>query len=155
LGWTLLTAVFPAIDDLASLLSIMREEAAATRGPITIQVARAANSTMLYPWQLVYDIQPDREPPTWERLCPALETWLATGEPEPGTSSCPTAQGQHEPGMLCLFGFWGFAAILELPITHGQSRALAISVSDDPVVPARVVALGGDLPFPDVATAHL
>jgi SCP-2 sterol transfer family protein/CHAT domain-containing protein len=88
-------------------------------GSIVLSISRPSTSAFTLPWSLTYDIFLDSEQlaePESIPLCPLVEDWdestaLIEGLPQ----SCP-ADGEvdHDEGLLCPFGFWGYRYSLEL-----------------------------------------
>lgn len=84
-------------------------DAVARGRPAVIQLARAANTRLAFPWQLVYDLPVIGDGST---LAPCPSAFIE-GEPPPG---CPHADRHRDgDGALCPYGFWGLAHVLEVP----------------------------------------
>jgi hypothetical protein len=112
IGWDLLTGAFPYVDKRDRLIATLREASAKEKGEAVIQIARSYGSTLAFPWYLVYDIPFSAgAPPIY---CPYLTTWdPESSKPEELEPRCPQVDS-HDENVLCPYGFWGFAHIIEL-----------------------------------------
>lgn len=131
-GATAHLALFPRPGDRAELAAALT----ASEGPGVIQVALAEGSRAVVPWQLVYDL------PILEgaAVCPgALE--FGPGSPAVVVPArCPHVAGHRQPlGVLCPFGFWGLAHVLEVPPSSGTMTLAEATGTDRP--PAVVAGL--------------
>ncbi|MGH3630598.1 MAG: hypothetical protein ACRDRL_24550, partial [Sciscionella sp.] len=120
--------------------------------PPTIQLARATNTRVALPWQLLYH-EPLAGDPAALPLCPSA---LQFGPHRaPGTEippRCPHAAGHAlYPGAVCPYGFWGLAYILEIPPWAG-SRDLPRVTGRRP--PADLVMAVNHTLKPDTRAAH-
>lgn len=152
-GWILMSSLFSDTNLLKQAREAIIPDDAAMSQPVTIQVSRTSNSTLVYPWQMVYDIEPESYPAEWKRVCPELALWLRTRH-EPAGSVCPQASS-HTTDTLCLYGFWGFAHILESPPPHHTERALQTGPPPPGPTPDRILAYGTDLPDPQLTQNHI
>jgi hypothetical protein len=124
LGWKLWTSLFQAQPKVRAALSA-RLRGAPVR-PATIQVSRAEDSFLAFPWAFIYDI-PLETDKSRHTLCPSLENWgtSETGVPD----RCPFEDKHPRKNVLCPFGFWGFSHIIEQPPSMPTGRALPIVIT--------------------------
>jgi hypothetical protein len=127
-------AAFPDADRRESLRERLARSAVGGT-PATIQVARTANSRVAVPWQLLYEFPvPDRQADA--KICPGLADLGA----DPYRIRCRYEDdpGHHGPrGVVCPFGFWGIAYLLEVP---PWSRGVDLAERTGADAPATVVA---------------
>ncbi|MFC1403363.1 MULTISPECIES: hypothetical protein [Streptacidiphilus] len=90
----------------------------------TVQVARAARSSLVFPWALVYDIPLEDGNPEAHRLCRSLDSFDPA---TPAPRACPHA-AEHSINTLCPYGFWGFRHAIEQPPSVPNSRALPVAI---------------------------
>lgn len=88
------------------------------REPTTIQVGRAGETSMVFPWALVYDIGLERGNPRAHHPCRVIEAM-----PSPAPPRCPY-QAEHRTNTLCPYGFWGIRHLVEQPPSLEGSRSL-------------------------------
>ena len=122
----------------ASLVDVGRR----TGRPAEIQVARAINTRLTVPWQLVYDepIDDARAP----AVCPSVVEFGPGSANSHVPPVCPNLQAHDRTtGTLCPFGFWGLAHHVECP-PPTFTRALPNVTGDEPP-PSLTVALHADL----------
>ncbi|WP_433294845.1 CHAT domain-containing protein [Actinoplanes sp. CA-030573] len=132
--------IFPDVDDRLT----MRRALAAGSGPATIQVALAEGSRAVIPWQLVYDL-PIQD---GAGLCPSVHELGPAGAGPAGSGGvpdrCPHAAGHDQRhGVLCPYGFWGLAHVLEVPPSSGRMTLAAATSEARPA--AVVVGLNAEL----------
>jgi hypothetical protein len=111
-----------------------------TARPALVQCGRLANERLAIPWQLVYDLSMqsgDTDP----YRCPSVREFGPAGgrgsDAGRGALSgavpgvCPH-ETDHPAGrsVLCPFGFWGLAHVVEVPPHMGEERGLPHLVSD-------------------------
>ncbi|MEV4639950.1 CHAT domain-containing protein [Actinoplanes sp. NPDC049548] len=122
--------------DWPQIRETLLHEAAA--GPAVVQCGRMSTERLAVPWQLVYDL-PMQSGDTTPYVCPSVrEIGTATSE-QPGV--CPH-EDTHQPqgrSVLCPYGFWGLAHILEVPPHQGEENGLAHVVSDRADTPVATV----------------
>jgi hypothetical protein len=109
-GWDLFTAIWPEADTRDSLVGALHD-AAAHGDPPLVQISRMESSLLILPWQLVYEIPFVEGAPAV--ACQGTRDWYEHGGEAP-SFICPHAE-DHRQNVLCLYGFWGFAARLEVP----------------------------------------
>jgi hypothetical protein len=120
-GANLFTAVFH--DKRGRLLPQMLVHEARARGrPAIIQLAHSTHTRLLAPWQLLYDLPVTHDPASYTP-CPSVLEW---GPDRPEDAEIPAfcphrEEPPHNQGILCPFGFWGFAHILEVPHPSSES----------------------------------
>ena len=100
-----------------ALPELIRHEANVRGRPAVISVADTTHGGVSavqpsVPWSLVYDLPILRgEDP---RICPSLEKLCAADEYITIPPSCPEQHVAGEDNVLCPFGFWGLACVIEL-----------------------------------------
>jgi hypothetical protein len=114
IGYSLFSGLFPVVERRKRLVNSLRDASAKSDGRAVIQVSRTGGSTLAFPWYLVYDI-PITGKGGKARPCSFLEKW----DPESSElttlpTRCPH-EDEHGNDVLCPYGFWGFAHIVELP----------------------------------------
>ncbi len=122
---------------------MLRHEAAAAS--VTVQIARPSTQRLAIPWQLVYDLPMQSDGDV--HCCPSLEDFgPATSETRSIPRLCPHL-ADHPPGksILCLFGFWGLAHILEVPPHIGDKPNLPRVVYDSDAPLTTLVAWNSHL----------
>jgi hypothetical protein len=127
------------------LAAWLRGEAQRMDLPPIIQLARAANTRLAFPWQLVYD-EPIAGDGSTLQICDSVREFGPRRRAKPVPASCPY-EYQHDgrDGTLCPFGFWGLANLLEVPpFTGGR---LAERTATDPPA-SLLVALNAELDGP-------
>ncbi|SNY53179.1 CHAT domain-containing protein [Paractinoplanes atraurantiacus] len=113
-------------------------------GPAVVQCGRLANEKLTIPWQIVYDL-PMQSADETPYVCPSVRE---LGGPKPGV--CPY-EDDHKPvgrSVLCPYGFWGLAHILEVPPNLGEERALRHVVSEQANLPVATVLGWNPQPSP-------
>jgi CHAT domain-containing protein len=123
-------AMFPRVTDRDKLAAAL----AASDGPGLVQVALAEGSRAVVPWQLVYSL------PILDNagLCPSVTEFGPGTAGTPVPDRCPHAAGHDRPGgILCPYGFWGLAHVLEVPPSSG---AMTLAASTGTTRPPTVVA---------------
>jgi hypothetical protein len=158
-GRSLYNNLFPTADSRA-LPTLLRHEAAVQARPATVQVARTADRPFVIPWQAVYDLPMEHpEDELWR--CPSVERYGPNGDGvRPVPAHCPEV-AWHEsartadsrPAVLCPFGFWGLAHVLEVP-EPPPNRDLDAVVCDRPDETAALTGAGGPLDR-DALAAHI
>lgn len=118
----------------------------------TIQLARAANTRVALPWQLLYH-EPLAGDPAALPVCPSA---LEFGPHRiPGIEIppyCPYAETHAlYPGTVCPYGFWGLAYVLEIPPFAGSDPLPQVTGRRPPA--DLVMAVNHTLK-PDTRTAH-
>ena len=112
-----------------TLPELIRHEAAARGRPSVITVADATDGTRHpVPWSLVYDLPMPADPRTDYDLCPSVARFGPGGAGEPVPAHCP--EPVHQGNVLCPFGFWGLAGIVEQPVS---TAAIVWHVTGDPL----------------------
>ena len=127
-GAEVFLAMFPEVGDRDTLAAALSHG----DGPGVIQIALAEGSRAVVPWQLVYDL------PITDTagICPSV-TEFGPGGRDAVPDGCPHAAGHDQAGgVLCPFGFWGFAHVLEVP----PSGRLTLAAATGRSRPATVVA---------------
>jgi hypothetical protein len=154
-GWLLLSALYTEGAVRDRLRDLVQTEAESSTDPVLIQVARAAGSDLVYPWQLIYDL-PLAGESTDFHPCPFVDEWLASDPDDrslPHASRCPRYL-DHDMNTVCLFGFWGFSSVLECPPSrradHPAPKAVTTSTS-----PVNVVCGVSNTLDPGVTRNHL
>ena len=121
LGWKLWDSIVPSVTTKQRIRTWLRD------APATIQVGRVSTD-FVFPWALVYDIPLDSGP---QRLCEFVTRWV-DGQPPPidadGPTACPFAAG-HGPNVICPFGFWGFAHVIEEPPSVEPGASLVLTIN--------------------------
>ncbi|MFD3431301.1 CHAT domain-containing protein [Nocardia fluminea] len=102
---------------------MLRHEASA--GPAIVQIARPITERLAIPWQMIYDLPMQSDDPDLYR-CPSLREFGPATEVVPDIPSmCPyLAEHPARQSILCPFGFWGLAHILEIPPHLGEQPNL-------------------------------
>jgi hypothetical protein len=113
IGWELFAGVFPDVDKRGGVTEAVRQASKAQNGKAVIQVGQTFGSTLAFPWYLIYDIP--FAPGAPGTRCPFLDQWDPVSAPlEQVPPRCPT-EDAHNDNVVCPYGFWGFAHIIELP----------------------------------------
>ncbi|XVV08386.1 CHAT domain-containing protein [Actinoplanes sp. CA-131856] len=107
----------------------------ASAGPAVVQCGRMANEKLTIPWQIVYDL-PMQSGDETPYLCPSVRE---IGPDQPG--ACPHEDSHPRTGasVLCPYGLWGLAHILEVPPNLGEERGLTHVVSERADLPVATV----------------
>ena len=112
-----------------------------TGRPAELQVARAVNTRLTVPWQLVYDLPIDDARTPGE--CRSVAEF-GPGGPVPHVPPvCPHADTHDRSGTLCPFGFWGLAHHVECPPPTFAKALPELTGDDSPA--DLIVALHPDL----------
>ena len=112
-----------------------------------VQIARTALRPFVVPWQVLYDL-PMEHPDNGLRTCPSVREYGPGGSGSwPPPAACPHQeyheQAKHDaakPALLCPWGFWGLAHLIEVPEPPPEKRSLDQVVSE---LPADTVVLPG------------
>ena len=104
-----------------TLPELIRHEAAARGRPAVLNVADPTigdpDRQHPVPWSLVYDLRIPQDPRRPFRICPSVHAFgpggAAGGEDAAVPPHCP--EPDHGGNVLCPFGFWGLACVLEQP----------------------------------------
>ena len=96
------------------LAPTLKHETKALNRPARIQVAKTVPSTLVIPWQVLYELPVTGHPSSYN-VCPSV---FEFGPDRPADTDvphrCPNEE-RHQKPVLCPFGFWGFAYVLECP----------------------------------------
>ena len=87
-------------------------EAALNQTNVQIQISRPKDTSLTFPWALMYGI-PLESDPSKHKLCGVLADW--NGRAFSGNPSVCPHEAEHEPNTVCPFGFWGYRYIIEHP----------------------------------------
>jgi hypothetical protein len=98
-------------------------EAATLGRPPIIQLARAVNTRLCFPWQLVYD-EPMLGDGSTLAICPSVWEFGPGGDKDGEIpAQCPYREDHgYGDGTLCPFGFWGLAHVLEIPPWNSRAQ---------------------------------
>jgi hypothetical protein len=109
----------------------------------TIQIARASNTSLAFPWYLVYDI-PIGMTPSEYVPCRILKDWPASAS----TDMLCVFAFEHQFNTICPFVFWGVRHTIEQPpsMRTGQSMPVQVSAQNDPPVVVAGVSRFQSLP---------
>ena len=123
----------------AELAPLLRHEAEARGQPPVVQIARTADRPFAVPWQVLYDL-PMQYPEVNLWRCPSVDEYGPGGSgSSPPPATCPHSDQHERPGplkaVLCPWGFWGLASILEVPEPPPDQRDLdhVISAANPPL----------------------
>jgi hypothetical protein len=147
-GFRLFEALFPGAG--GRVLPTMLRLEAATEVPI-LQIARTGDQPFAVPWPVVYSFPVEGVPPTFWH-CPAVAEFSPGGRGSwPPPARCPhvAEHGRRldrcpDESVLCPFGFWGLADILEVP-EPPRDRGVDELISALPLPTAVSVATGAGL----------
>lgn len=121
------------------LAPLLRHEAQARGRPPVVQIARTADRPFAVPWQVLYDL-PMQYPEVNLWRCPSVDEYGPDGSgSSPPPATCPHSDQHERPGpfkaVLCPWGFWGLASILEVPEPPPDQRDLdhVISTANPPL----------------------
>ncbi len=131
----------------AGLAPLLRHEAQAQDRPPIVQIARTAQRPFAVPWQVLYDLP--MEHPEEEMLnCPSVGEYGPGGSGAwPPPAACPhrEAHERAEAAVLCPWGFWGLAHILEVPEPPPGERSLDQVISAAQTTPTVLAGTGSGL----------
>jgi hypothetical protein len=124
-GRNLFNSVFPGPDN-SGLAPMLRGEAEARDSLVVIQVARTIQRQFALPWQIVYDL-PLSQAVDKPQICESLKQFGPKGQDWPPPTMCPYAD-EHptapDMAVLCPWGFWGLAHLLEVPAGNKTMKNL-------------------------------
>lgn len=157
-GALLFNSIFPESDwvDISPFIKDKSGPAIAT-----LQFVRLETEKLGLPWQQIYDL-PMQAMDELEQtyVCPSVSQFGPSGVPwfgeAPSSSSCPHETNHPRSGsVLCPFGFWGLAYMLEAPPDIGRQPSLPHAIfADSTESIITVVAWNPHLP-PAEAQRHL
>jgi hypothetical protein len=144
-GRQLYNQIFNTADS-AGLAPLLRNEAQVRNEPAIVQIARTAQRPFAVPWQVLYDL-PMEHPEEELARCPSVSEFGPGGGTWPPPPLCPhqDVHQQSDSALLCPWGFWGLAHILEVPEPPPGERSLDQVVSAAGTAPAVVVGTGSGL----------
>ncbi|MGH3121962.1 MAG: hypothetical protein ACRDND_13180, partial [Streptosporangiaceae bacterium] len=128
----------------AGLAPLLRHEAEARDQAPVVQIARTAQRPFAVPWQVLYDL-PMEHPDEDLVRCPSVDDYGPGGTGTwPPPAVCPNRQFHERAGsaILCPWGFWGLAHVLEVPEPPPGERSLDQIVSDGETMPTVLVGTG-------------
>ncbi len=131
----------------AGLAPLLRNEAQVRDEPAIVQIARTAQRPFAVPWQVLYDLP--MEHPEEELLpCPSVSEFGPGGAgawPPPPLCPHQDVHQRADSALLCPWGFWGLAHILEVPEPPPGDRSLDQVIGADGTAPAVLVGTGAGL----------
>ena len=101
----------------AGLAPLLRNEAQVRDEPAIVQIARTAQRPFAVPWQVLYDL-PMEHPEEGLLPCPSVSEFGPGGTgawPPPPLCPHQDVHQRADSALLCPWGFWGLAHILEVP----------------------------------------
>jgi hypothetical protein len=131
----------------AGLAPLLRHEAEARDQAPVVQIARTAQRPFAVPWQVLYDL-PMEHPDESLLRCPSVDDYGPGGAGTwPPPAVCPNRKDHEraESAVLCPWGFWGLAHVLEVPEPPPGERSLDQVISDGDTLPTVLVGTGSGL----------
>ncbi|MEU2241177.1 CHAT domain-containing protein [Streptomyces sp. NPDC018338] len=134
------------------LAPMLQHEARARGAPAVIQIARTVQRPFVIPWQLVYEL-PLEHPEKGLVVCPSVAEYGPGGDGVwPPPAVCPHSE-EHDRllterpqrALLCPYGFWGLAHVLEVPHPPPGRRDLDSLVTKSAAIPTIVTGVGSGL----------
>jgi hypothetical protein len=138
LGRALFMSIFRS-SQASQIRQLLSHEAQA--GLVTIQFARPTTERLSIPWQMMYALPMQSADPA-PFVCKSVAEFGPNGRPSSWDSGrCPHESDHPSVGrsVLCPFGFWGLAHIVEVPPHVGNERSLARVVESDQTAPLATV----------------
>jgi len=174
-GAEIYEALFPDSRTWRTLPGLLRHEAWARGRPAVLCIAEAGStgrSDRHIPWSIVYDLPVGADPSTY-KVCPSMRRFGPEGKDEAVPAHCPIDHAEED-DVLCPFGFWGLACLIEQPpsanydltqvVTHASDPGpVSLLVVTDPDLDATITQkhvanlrshLRGTIDYPAIANSH-